>query len=104
MTNTPEADEPRQPFHFGPPGGPPAPADTTGLAEALNGLSIALKALQMTTNAAVSAADGLAADADADAVRDSWLASLMTLRYTVYHLQFRGSALIRAIRERLANT
>jgi hypothetical protein len=103
MTDTPKADEPRRPFNFGPPGGSPASAETAGLAEALNSLSIALKALHMVTQAAVSAADGLAADADADEVRDSWLASLMPLRYTVHHLQFRGTALIRAISERLAN-
>jgi hypothetical protein len=45
-------------------------------------LNIALKALQ---------------NGDGEEVRQSWLASLMPLRYTVQHLLFRSSSLIRAI-------
>ena len=101
MSDTPEADEPRPAFNFGPPGGASPPADPAGLAETLHSLSLALKALHMVTQAAVSAANGVAAEADADEVRNSWLASLMPLRYAVYHLQVRGAALIRAIGDRL---
>jgi hypothetical protein len=40
-------------------------------------------------------------NATAEEVRQSWLSSLMPLRYTVHHLQFRGSSLIRAIGDML---
>lgn len=95
MNNPLNPDDSDQPFDRN----APDPYEPPGLIQCLDGFSIALKALQMATDAGAAAAAGVTRDATAEEVRQSWLASLMPLRYTVQHLQFRGSALIRAIGE-----
>jgi hypothetical protein len=98
MTDTPVPDEPFTPFDGS---GPSASREAIGLGQSLDSFSIALKALRMVTDAGIAAADSMAVNATAEEVRQSWLASLMPLRYTVHHLQFRGSSLIQAIGDML---
>ena len=98
MTDTPIPDEASSLFEGSIPS---TPEDASDLDQCLEGFSIALKALQMVMDAGITAANSLARDATADEVRQGWLASLMPLRYTMHHLQFRSSSLIRAIGDAL---
>lgn len=98
MIDTPLPDEPGKPFDCSVPS---VSRETSDLGRTLDGLNIALKALRMVTDAGIAAADSVAATATAEEIHQSWLASLMTLRYTVNHLQFRSSALIQAIGDML---
>ena len=75
----------------------PDPYEPPGLIQSLDSLNIALKALQLVTDAGSAAAANVPRDATGEEVRQSWLASLMPLRYTVQHLLFRSSSLIQAI-------
>jgi hypothetical protein len=98
MTDTPTPDEPVESFD-----GPISPAseETLDLRTSLDCFNVALKALRMVTDAGVAAADNVAPTATAEEIHQSWLASLMPLRYTVYNLQFRGSDLIQSIGDML---
>jgi hypothetical protein len=98
MTDIPAPDEPSSLVERSIPS---TPEDASGLGQRLEGFSIALKALQMVTDAGIAAADNVARGATAEEVRQSWLASLMPLRYTVHHLQFHSSSLIQAIGDML---
>lgn len=94
MTDTPVPDEPITPFDRSVPTVSGEPFD---LSQSLDGFNVALEALRMVTDAGIAAANNVAAAATAQEIRQSWRASLMPLRYTVHHLQFRSSVLIQAI-------
>jgi hypothetical protein len=94
MSNTSIPEDPNQPFSRAVPDDPYEPP---GLIQSLDSLSIALKALQMVTDAGSAAAANVPRDATGEEVRQRWLASLMPLRYTVQHLLFRSSSLTQAI-------
>jgi hypothetical protein len=98
MTDTPVPDEASSLFESSIPS---ASDDTPDLGQCLDGFSVALKALQMVLDAGIAAANSVALNATADEVRQGWLASLMPLRYTMHHLQFRSSSLIQAIGDAL---
>ena len=98
MTDTPTPDEASSLFERSIPS---IPENSSDLGQCLEGFSVALKALQMVTDAGIAAADSVARNATADEVRQGWLASLMPLRYTVQYLQSRSSSLIRAIGDML---
>jgi hypothetical protein len=98
MTDTSAPDDPSD---FSETPIPPGSHEASGLGQSLEGFSIALRALQMVTDAGIAAANSVALDATAEEVRQGWLASLMPLRYTVHHLQFRGTSLIQAIGDML---
>jgi hypothetical protein len=103
VNNTSIPEDADQPFSWA----VPDPYEPPGLIQSLDSLNIALKALQMVTDvgcvvqlwpeAGSAAAANVPRDATGEEVRQSWLASLMPLRYTVQHLLFRSSSLIRAI-------
>jgi hypothetical protein len=94
MTDTSMPDEPFNPSERPV---PPGSRAASGLGQSLEGFSIALKALQMVADAGIAAANSVALNATAEEVRQGWLASLMPLRYTLHHLQFRSASLIQAI-------
>jgi hypothetical protein len=98
VTDTPAPGEPSSLFEQPTPS---APGEASGLGQCLEGFSIALRALQMATDAGMAAANSVALSATAEEVRQGWLASLMPLRYTVHHLQFRSASLIQAIGDML---
>ena len=98
MTDIPAPDEASSPTEES---APHAPEEASGLGQCLEGFSIALKALEMVTDAGIVAANNVTRNATAEEVRQGWLASLMPLRYTVHHLQFRSSSLIQAIGDML---
>jgi TetR/AcrR family transcriptional repressor of nem operon len=94
MSNRSIPEGPNQPFSRAVPDDAYEPP---GLIQSLDSLSIALKALQMVTDAGSAAAANVPRDATGEEVRQRWLASLMPLRYTVQHLLFRSSSLTQAI-------